>query len=66
VAPSVSRPLWLLHRGGSLEWANGLIVAGLIGAASFFWLFLVPLIVAGVVSWLGVVKGGLARELHPV
>lgn len=57
--------MWLLHRGGLTVWANVLIVAGLVGAASFFWLFFVPLVLAGVVLWFGVVRGGLAQELRP-
>lgn len=48
-----------------LRVAHGLIIIGAITVGMFFWLFLVPLIVALAILYAGVYKGGLRRELQP-
>jgi hypothetical protein len=56
--------LWGLRSKRLELWAaNALIVPALIVVAMFFWLFLVPLIVAAVLLYAGVIKRGLPREL---
>lgn len=63
-ALALSTGLWSLHRG-RLRLAHGLIVPALLVVGMFFWLFLVPTVVALVVLYAGVVRRGLQRELAP-
>ena len=56
--------MWIL-RSGKMAREVGLtaIVVGLVGVAVWFWM-LFPPILAAVVLWFGVIRGGLARELE--
>jgi hypothetical protein len=57
--------LWGLRNGRVKLWvANTLFVIGLIATGLLFWL-IIPLIVALIVLFAGVVRGGLERELSP-
>lgn len=57
--------LWGLRTGGLHLWvAHALIIVGAITVGMFFWLFLVPLIVALALLYAGVYKRGLERELR--
>jgi hypothetical protein len=56
--------LWFLRSGRvSTRVGLGAIVVGLVGGVVWFWM-LIPPIVALVVFWFGVLKGGLVRELQ--
>ena len=56
--------LWFLRSGRlPTSVSLGAIVLGLVGGLIWFWM-VVPPIVALVVLWFGVVKGGLVRELR--
>ena len=56
--------LWFLRSGRvSTSVSLGGIVLGLLGGIVWFWM-LIPPILAFVVLWFGVVKGGLMRELR--
>ena len=55
--------LWLLRSGRLNTWVClSLIVVGLLGGLAWFWM-VVPPILALVVLWFGVARGGLVREL---
>ena len=55
--------LWLLRRGGShRSVALGAVVVGLLGGVIWFWMILPP-VIALVVLWFGIIRGGLVREL---
>jgi hypothetical protein len=55
--------LWLLRSGRMNTWVGlGLIVVGTIGGIIWFWM-IVPPIVALIILWFGVARGGLVREL---
>jgi hypothetical protein len=55
--------LWLLRSGRMNTWVGlGLIVVGTMGGIIWFWM-IVPPIVALIVLWFGVAKGGLVQEL---
>lgn len=57
--------LWGLRTGRLQLWvAHTLITIGAIVVGAFFWLFLVPLIVALALLYAGVFKRGLERELR--
>jgi hypothetical protein len=57
--------MWLLRtRTVGRPVALAVVVLGLAGVSIWFWMLLPP-ILAIVVLWLGVVRGGLARELEP-
>ena len=59
--------LWWLRTGRFSETVNlslvgvGLVIAG----ALFFWLLLIPTVLALTVLWFGIVKRGLVTELRP-
>ena len=58
--------LWLLREGRATPVAYTLIVvAALFPGAGFFWMFLLPTILAFVIIFFGVIRGGLVRELRP-
>jgi hypothetical protein len=55
--------LWFLRSGRlSTRVCSAAIVVGLLGGVVWFWM-VIPPIVALVVFWFGVAKGGLVREL---
>jgi hypothetical protein len=55
--------LWLLRSGRLSTWAGlSLVVVGLLGGIVWFWM-VIPPILALVVLWFGVARGGLVREL---
>jgi hypothetical protein len=55
--------LWLLRSGRMNTWVGlGLIVVGTMGGIIWFWM-IIPPIVALIVLWFGVARGGLVREL---
>jgi hypothetical protein len=55
--------LWLLRSGSVNTWVGlGLVAVGSIGGIIWFWM-IVPPIVALLVLWFGVARGGLVREL---
>jgi hypothetical protein len=56
--------LWFLRSGGlSTRVCLGAIVVGLVGGIVWFWMVIPPL-VALVVFWFGIAKGGLVTELR--
>ncbi|NNC91566.1 MAG: hypothetical protein HKN80_03645 [Acidimicrobiia bacterium] len=56
--------LWFLRSGGlSTRVCLGAIVVGLVGGVVWFWMVIPPL-VALVVFWFGIVRGGLVTELR--
>ncbi len=56
--------LWLLRVDRATPMAHTLIVvAALVGGVPFFWL-IIPLILAFLIIFFGVIRGGLARELR--
>jgi hypothetical protein len=58
--------LWLLREGRAVPLSYTLIVVGaLVPGVGFFWMFLLPTVLAFVVIFFGVVRGGLVRELSP-
>jgi len=58
--------LWLLREGRSTAVAYTLIVVGaLVPGVGFFWMFFLPTILAFVIIFFGVFRGGLVRELRP-
>lgn len=58
--------LWALRVNRFKLWvAYVLIVVGLVVLASYFWMFLIPTILALVLLIAGVIRGGLERELRP-
>ena len=57
--------LWFLRSGRlSTRVCLGAIVVGLLSGIVWFWMVIPPL-VALVVFWFGIAKGGLVRELSP-
>ena len=57
--------LWFLRSGRTNTWVGlGLIAVGSMGGIVWFWM-IVPPIVAVIVLWFGVARGGLIRELAP-
>jgi hypothetical protein len=42
-----------------------IVVVALFVGVGFFWLFFIPTILAVVIIFFGVVRGGLVRELRP-
>lgn len=57
-----------LHRARKVDPAvcNGFVVVGIAMAiATYWWLFLVPVLVGAAIVWFGVVKNGLEAELRP-
>ncbi len=55
--------LWFLRSGRlSTRVCLGAVAVGLLGGVVWFWM-VIPPIIALVVFWFGVAKGGLAREL---
>ena len=58
--------LWLLREGRSTPVAYTLIVVGaLVPGVDFFWMLLLPTILAFIIVFFGVVRGGLVLELSP-
>ena len=58
--------LWLLRDGRATPVAYTLIVvAALVPGVGFFWMLLLPTILAFVIIFFGVFRGGLVRELRP-
>ena len=58
--------LWLLREGRATPVAYTLIVVGaLVPGVGFFWMLLLPTILAFVIIFFGVFRGGLVRELRP-
>ncbi len=58
--------LWLLREGRATPVAYTLIVVGaLVPGVGFFWMLLLPTILAFVIIFFGVFRGGLLRELRP-
>jgi hypothetical protein len=58
--------MWLLREGRAMPVAYTLIVVvTLFVGVGFFWLLPIPTILAFVVIFFGVVRGGLVRELRP-
>jgi hypothetical protein len=58
--------LWLLRDGRATSVAYTLIVVGaLVPGVAFFWMLLLPTILAFIIIFFGVVRGGLVRELRP-
>lgn len=58
--------MWLLREGRSTPVAYTLIVGvTLFVGVGFFWMFFVPTVLAVVIIFFGVVRGGLVRELRP-
>jgi hypothetical protein len=56
--------LWFLHSGRiPTSVCLGAIVLGLVGGLVWFWM-VIPPIIALVVLWFGVIRGGLVRELR--
>ena len=55
--------LWLLRSGLGNTWVGlGLVAVGSLGGIVWFWM-IIPPIVALLVLWFGVARGGLVREL---
>jgi hypothetical protein len=58
--------MWLLREGRATRLAYALIVVvTLFVGVGFFWLLFIPTILAVVIIFFGVVRGGLVRELRP-
>jgi hypothetical protein len=58
--------MWLLREGRATPVAYTLIVVvTLFVGVGFFWLLFIPTILAVVIIFFGVVRGGLVRELRP-
>lgn len=58
--------LWYLRKGGlPVSVCLFAIAIGLIGVAIWWWMLLPP-VLALVILWFGVVRGGLVKELRPV
>ena len=58
--------MWLLREGRSTWVAYTLIVVvTLFMGIGLFWLFFIPTVLAVVIVFFGVVRGGLVRELRP-
>lgn len=62
-AAAIFGGLWLLRSGRMNTWVGlGLVAVGSLGGIVWFWM-IVPPIVALLVLWFGVARGGLVREL---
>jgi hypothetical protein len=58
--------LWLIREGRATPVAHALIVlAALVPGVSLFWILLIPTVLAFIIIYFGVIRGGLAREIGP-
>ncbi len=65
-AVALTAGLWTLRSGRRPRWMGYvLIIPAVAFAGMFFWLYLVPTIVALVLLYAGVLRRGLERELTP-